>query len=63
MVEQLVPDLFLKKKNLAYHWINSLKFYIVFSIVYPSGELSKYIKTKVQTTCFHLIEMFFKKQK
>ena len=41
--------------------MNSLKSYTVF-IVSPSRELSRYIETKVPSTCFYLIA-FFKKAK
>ena len=34
-----------------------------FFIVCPSGGLSQYFKTKVKTTCFSLIQSFFKKSK
>ena len=29
----------------------------------PNWELSKQIETKLQTTCFYLIQSFFEKQK
>ena len=63
VVEELFPDPFLKNRNLAYLWINSLKFYIVCFYCMPSWGLSKYIETKLQTNCFYLIWSFFKKQK
>ena len=46
MVENLVPDLFLKNKNLAYLWISSLKFHAVCFYCMASCGLSKYIETK-----------------
>ena len=55
MVKKLVPDPFLKNQNRAYLWINSLKSYTVCFYCMASSGLSKYIKTKMQTTCFHLI--------
>ena len=45
VVEELVPDAFLKNQNWAYIWINSLKFYIVCFYFMPSSGLSKYIET------------------
>ena len=61
MVEKLVPGLFLKNWNCPYHWVNGLKFYTVCFYFMTSWGLSKYIETKLQTTCFHLILSFFKK--
>ena len=46
--------LFSKNQNLVYLWINSLKFYTFFYCM-PSWGLSKYIETKLQTTCFYLM--------
>ena len=55
VVEKLFPDLFLKKQNWEYPFINNIKFYIAgFSCILNWG-LSKYIETKLQTTCFYLI--------
>ena len=59
MVKKLVPDPFLKNWNWAYLWINSLKFYTVCFYCMASWGLSKYIDTKLQTTCSHLILSFF----
>ena len=55
VVEKLLPDPFLKDQNWAYLWINSLKFYTVCFYCMSSCELSKFIETKLQTTCFYLI--------
>ena len=44
-----------KKKSWAYLWMNSLKIYEVCFYWMPSWGLSKYIETKLQTTCFYLI--------
>ena len=63
VTEKLFPDTFLKKKNWAYLWINSLKFYTVCFYCMPSWGLSKYTETKLQTTCFYLTWSFFKKPK
>ena len=60
MVDKLVPDPFLKTENWAYLWINSLKFYTVCFYYMASWWLSKYIETKLHSTCFHLILRFFK---
>ena len=60
-MEKQVSDLFLKNENWAYLWINSLKFYAVCFYCMASWGLSKYIETKLQTTCFHLILSFFLK--
>ena len=58
-----VPDPFLAKQNWVYLWINSLKFYTVYFRWILSWGLSKYIETKLQTTCFSLLlSMFFKKR-
>ena len=62
-VNKLSPDPFLETQNWVYLWINSLKFYeICFYYMLISG-LSKYSRTKLQTSCFHQIESFFLKQK
>ena len=61
MVNELVPDPFLKNQNWAYLWINSLKFYTGCFDCMASWWLSNYFETKLQTTCFHLILSFFKK--
>ena len=63
VVEKLVPDPFLKNWNRTYLWINSLKFYTVFLSYAKLRGLSKYVQTKLQTTCFYLILSFFKKTK
>ena len=55
------PRPFSEKLNQTYLWVNSLKFYTVCFYCMPSWGLSKYIETKLQTTCFHLILSFFKK--
>ena len=44
-------------------WMNSLKFYTVCFYCIPNWGLSKYIETKLQTTCFYLILSIFKKWK
>ena len=46
---ETVPRPFSKK---AYLCIKSLKFYTVCFYHLPSLEISKYIETKLQTTCF-----------
>ena len=55
VVDNSFPDSFLKNQNWVYLWINSLKFYTVCSYCMPSWWVSKYIETKMQTTCFFLI--------
>ena len=60
---KLFTDRILKNENWAYLWINILTFYVVFFIVCPSRGLSKYVKTKFQTTCFYFISSFLKKTK
>ena len=55
-VEKLFPDHFLKNQNCEYLWINILKFYAACLYCMPSWELSKYIETKLQTTCFYLTQ-------
>ena len=60
VVEKLVPDHFLKNQNWAYLWINSLKFWVVYFYCVPNWGLSKYIEIKFQTTCFYLLQSFFK---
>ena len=54
---------FLKTKNWAYLWINSLKFYTVCFYCMASWGLLKYIETKMQTNYFHLILSLLKKIK
>ena len=61
MVEKIVPDPFLKNENWAYLKIDSLTFYTVWFCFMPSWGLSKYTKTKLQSTSFHLVLSFFKK--
>ena len=63
VVEKLFPDAFLENQNWVYRWIYSLKFYTVCFYCLSCWRLSKYIKTKLQITCFYLIQSFFKKQK
>ena len=63
VVEKLLPDPFLKNQNSAYLRINSLKCYTSVFIVWQVECYWKYIKTKLQTTCFHFILSFFKKIK
>ena len=63
MVKKQVPEGFLKNYNWAYLWINSLKFYTVSFYCMQSWGPSKYIETKLQTTCFYLLLSFSKEQK
>ena len=46
-------------ESLACLWINSLKFYTVCFYCMANRGLSKYIETKLQSTCFHLTLSFF----
>ena len=62
MKKKLDPDAFLRNENWAYLWINSLKFYTVSIYFIPSWRLSKYIKTKLHTTCY-LCRAFLKNKK
>ena len=55
VVEKLFPDPFLKNQNWTNLWINSLKFYTICFNCMLSWGPSKYVETKVQTTCFYLI--------
>ena len=55
VVEKIFPNPFLKKRNWAHLWINSLKFYTVCCYYMLSWGLSKHIKFKLHTTCFYLI--------
>ena len=45
------------------HASDSLKFYAVCFYCMAGWGLLKYIKTKLETTCFHLILNFFKRWK
>ena len=63
MVKKQVPEGFLKNYNWAYLWINSLKFYTDGFYCMASCGLLKYIETKLQTACFHLMLSFLKKIK
>ena len=47
------------KQNWANLWINSLKFYTVCFYCIPNWGLWKHIESKLQITCFHLIQIFF----
>ena len=62
-MEKLVPDPILKNEHWAFLWINSLNFFTVCFYRVVSWELLKYIDTKLQSNCFHLILSFFKKIK
>ena len=62
-MEKLVPDPFPKNKNLPYLWINCLKFSAVCFYCVSSWWLSKYIETKLQTTCFYVKNFFKNKEK
>ena len=56
VAEKLFPGPFLKNQNWSYLWmINSLKFYTIYFYYIRSWGLSKYIETKLQTTCFYLV--------
>ena len=61
--EETSPRPFSEKLKWAYIWINSLKFYTVCFYCLASWGLLKYIKTKLQTTCFQLILSFLKNEK
>ena len=61
-MEKIVPDPFLENKNWAYLWINSLDFHTICFYCIPNWGLSKYIETKLQTTCVYLILSIFKKE-
>ena len=56
MVEKLVPDPFMKSQNWANLWIYSLKCYKFVFILCLSRIPSKYNKTTVLNSCFHLIK-------
>ena len=49
---ETIPRLFSENKNRAYLWINSLKFCTTCFDCMPSWGRSKYIETKLKTTCF-----------
>ena len=55
MLENIFPDLFLKNQNLAYLCMNSLKFYTACFNCMTGWRLSKYMETKLWTTCFYLL--------
>ena len=54
-VEKLFPEPFPNNQNWAYLSINSLKFCTACFDCSPGWGLLKYIKTKLQTTCFYLM--------
>ena len=56
-----IPRPFSKKSKLSISLDQLPK--VLYSLFYcmPSLELSKYIETKLQTTCFYLIQRFFQK--
>ena len=62
VMEKVVPDPLLRNYNWAYLWINDQEFYTVF-LLYNKRGLSKYIETKVHTTCFYLLLGFLKNKK
>ena len=49
---ETIPTPLSKKSKLSYLWINSLKFCGICFDCMPSSGLSKYIGTKLRTTCF-----------
>ena len=55
------PRHFSKKLKLAISLDQWSKVLYSLFLLYGSWGLSKYIETKLQTTCFHLILSFFKK--
>ena len=56
VMEKLFPDAFPKNPNLAYIWINRLKDDTVCFYCIRSWGVSKYSKTKPQTTSFCLMK-------
>ena len=54
---------FYKKSKLRKSVDQQYESYKVFFIVCPTRSLPKYIKTKVLTTCFYLIQSFLKSKK
>ena len=60
---QLFSDHFLKNLKSVYIWIKSLKFCTICFHCMRSSWLSKNIETKLQITCFCIIQNFFKQQK
>ena len=56
------PRLFSEKLKLSISLDHSLTFCTVYFYCMTSWGLSKYIETRLQTTCFHLILGFFLKQ-
>ena len=62
-MKNLDSDPFLKNRNWAYLWINILKFYTVCFFYIASRGSSKYIETKLQTTCLRVISSSFSKNK
>ena len=50
----LFPDPFLKDENWGNLWIYSLTFHLVCFYCMPSSGLSKYVETKLQTSCFYV---------
>ena len=59
----LVSDAFPNNLDWAYLWINSLKFYAVSFCCMETWGISKYIETKLQTTCFTSYQDFPKNKK
>ena len=49
---KLFPDLFLKNENLAYLWINSLKLYTIFSILYQVEDYPNILKPGYRSLAF-----------
>ena len=60
LVEKLFPY---PNQRLPDLWTNAFKFYIICFYCMSNCGLSKYIKTKLQTTCFYFIRSFDQKQK
>ena len=59
-MQKLFLNSFPKIQNWADLWINSLKIYTACSYCLPYWGISKYIETKLRTTCFDLIWAFLK---
>ena len=63
VIEILFPDPFLKSQNLAYIWINILKFHKACFYGMPTWRLSEQTETKLQTSYLYLYKAFLRNKR
>ena len=63
VAEKLVPNPFLKNQNWSYLWINSLKFYTVYFIIYQVKGYRNIVNLSCRSLAFGSYKAFLKKRK